>query len=331
MTFALALGLALAMMPLAMRLAVAVGLVDRPSDPELEIHARPVPILGGPAVIAAALVATAVRGHDETSMVVWGVAFALCVGLIDDAHPLPAWLRLGLLACAGALLAVGGVRISPLGVLAWVAVPVLSVVCANGVNILDGQNGLAGGVGAAGALGLAAVAGSSASGIRSLGLAVAGGLVGFLVWNLRGRIFLGNGGAYALGTMLAALAGLSASAQGWRGVLAAGACLGLIPFEILSTLTRRARAGAPLFPGDRNHTYDIVARKIGSRARSTILFWLLASAAAGVGIGIVSLPLGAGASLLVLIVAAAVWWARSLMPDGEMPDRSAATSGGTPS
>jgi UDP-N-acetylmuramyl pentapeptide phosphotransferase/UDP-N-acetylglucosamine-1-phosphate transferase len=273
--------IALVLIPVARRLAFATGLLDRPSDPSLAIHVRPVPVLGGPAVVAGALVAARISGDAPAAGVVAAVVLALAAGLADDMRQLSPVIRLVLLGGAGVVLAME-VGVEPLGALAGVATVALTLSCANATNLLDGQNGLAGGLVAIAAAALAAIA-AGGSPARALGLGLAGAIAGFLIWNLPGRIFLGNGGAYALGTMLAALAAQVATTEGWPGVLAAAACLGVPALEMILTILRRLRSGASLTSGDRFHLYDIVADRT-SRTRSTAVFWAAGAAAAGVGL-----------------------------------------------
>jgi len=79
---------------------------------------------------------------------------------------------------------------------------------ANAVNIVDGYNGLSGGVTIAVLAALAIVAarvGDVELVVLSVSLAMA--VAGFLVWNFpRGKIFLGDGGAYAVGFLIAEIA-----------------------------------------------------------------------------------------------------------------------------
>ncbi|MFN7130403.1 MAG: glycosyltransferase family 4 protein, partial [Brevundimonas sp.] len=79
---------------------------------------------------------------------------------------------------------------------------------ANAVNIIDGFNGLA----AATSMLMFAAFGYVAWALRDpfivqVCLAMIGALAGFFVWNYpRGRIFLGDGGAYLVGFVLAEVA-----------------------------------------------------------------------------------------------------------------------------
>lgn len=296
MSFLVAVGLALVLVPIALRVGVVSGLVDRAADPSLAIHARPVPVLGGAAVVAATLVATALAGDGLPGSVVAATTIAFAAGLADDVRQLTPVVRLVLLAGAGVVLATGGVQIEPLGSLAGVAMVALTLACANATNLLDGQNGLAGGLVSIAAATLAVTAAGGA-GIRDLGFALAGAGVGFLVWNLPGKIFLGNGGAYAAGTLLAAIAASVTSAYGWKGVLAAGASLGVLGFEMLFTVARRLGSGASLTSGDRLHSYDIIAVRTDSRLRSTLILCAAGAIAGSIGYGASRVALATGAAL----------------------------------
>jgi UDP-GlcNAc:undecaprenyl-phosphate/decaprenyl-phosphate GlcNAc-1-phosphate transferase len=272
MPFLLGLALGLALVPAARWAGLATGLVDEPGD-RLRIHDRPVPLLGGVAVVAAALIAAVPSRAGLSPWVAGAAILALLVGLTDDMRPLPVWLRLAAQAAAGGLLVAGGLRLAPFGPLAAAAVVVLVLLAANAVNIIDGQDGLAGGLVAIATAALVGLAGWSARPPEgALGLGLAGALVAFLVWNRPpARIFLGNGGAYALGTLLAALvAGVS---DGWAVLAAAAICLGVFAFELVFTVVRRFRAGEPVTAGDRRHSYDLLSEGIGGRIGSTLIFW----------------------------------------------------------
>jgi UDP-GlcNAc:undecaprenyl-phosphate/decaprenyl-phosphate GlcNAc-1-phosphate transferase len=281
MPFLIALAIGVVATPVLAMMGSRLGLVDRPGA--LKIHQAATPVTGGIAVALAALLALALVGHGER-WVAAAAVLALAGGLIDDARPSPPWVRIVIQAGAGALLVVGGLRLDPLGPLGGGALIVATIACCNAVNMLDGQDGLAGGLGGVAALGLAgasAIAGIAAA----LPLAVAGALFGFLVWNRpKARVFLGDGGAYAVGVLLAASAA-RLSVDGWSGLLSAGACLAVFILELLLTVGRRAASSASAVLGDRDHSYDRLARRSGSRAVSTL--WLLALGSATSALGLV--------------------------------------------
>ncbi len=78
---------------------------------------------------------------------------------------------------------------------------------ANAINIIDGYNGVAGGFAVIAFAALAWVSAQVGDGfLLASALAMIGALLGFLLWNYpKGKIFLGDGGAYLLGFWLAEL------------------------------------------------------------------------------------------------------------------------------
>jgi UDP-GlcNAc:undecaprenyl-phosphate GlcNAc-1-phosphate transferase len=266
---------ALVLVPVARWAGRASGLVDDPAGNPLKIHRKPVSVLGGVAVLLAALLPV----HPQTGVVV-AVAIALGAGLLDDVYPLSPLLQGALQTAAGVALAVSGQELAALAVL-------LVVACANGVNFLDGQDGLAGGLAAVAGATLAALTGST------LGYALAAALAAFLLWNALGlQLFLGNGGAYGIGALLAVLAVDLVARAGVRGACAALLCLGVFACELGYTVLRRAGSGQ-VTAGDRLHSYDVLAEEVGSRLRSTLVFWALGGAGAGLAVAVYSLPLPA--------------------------------------
>jgi len=278
--FLIAFALAAAAMPVAIVVGRATGLVDRPVPGELKIHDRPIPLTGGVAVAAATLVAAGMAGAWDPRIAA-GVALVLVVGSLDDVLALPSWSRVVAQALAGSLLVAGGAGLEPLGALGGPGVVALVLACTNAVNLMDGQDGLAGGLAAIAGAGLLLVV-PGGSGAAELAAAAVGALGAFLLWNRPpARVFLGNGGAYAVGVVLAVLA-TAASSSGWPGLLAAGICLGVFGMELGSTVVRRVLERRPLAAGDRGHAYDLAAAWLGSRGRSTLLF--LSTGAASVAV-----------------------------------------------
>ena len=307
MPFFVAIALALVLTWAARRLGLATGLVDRPpaAPPpgegppgveHLKIHSVPIPVLGGLGVVAAVGGALLVAGADLPLLAVAGVVMATAIGLVDDARPQPASVRLVALAVAGVPIA-AGLPLGQLGMAARVGVVVLLLLMANAVNLIDGQDGLAGGLGAIASVGLAAVI--AANGNPVLALVVAGALVGFLAWNLPpARVFLGNGGAYGLGALLTVLAAQATIGHGWHGLLAAALCLGVFAFELTFTVVRRLVGSQGLATGDRRHSYDLLGRSRGNRDRSTLAMWTLGAVSAGAGYASDQVSLAAAGTML---------------------------------
>jgi UDP-GlcNAc:undecaprenyl-phosphate GlcNAc-1-phosphate transferase len=306
MPFFVAVALALVLTWAARWLGLTTGLVDRPPAAEaggsdqLKIHTTPIPVLGGLGVVAAVLGAVAVTGSGLPALVIVGVVTATAIGLVDDARPQPASVRLVALAVAGVPIAIGLPfdRLDQLAPAARVGVVVLLLLMSNAVNLIDGQDGLAGGLGAIASVGLAAVIAAN-GGDPTLALVVAGALVGFLAWNLPpARVFLGNGGAYGLGALLTVLAAQATIRHGWHGLLAAALCLGVFAFELTFTVVRRLLGSQRLATGDRRHSYDLLGRSRGNRDRSTLALWTLAAVSAGAGYASDQVSLAAAGTMI---------------------------------
>jgi UDP-GlcNAc:undecaprenyl-phosphate GlcNAc-1-phosphate transferase len=308
MSALLALGLGLLLTPLLARLGRRVGLLDRPSEDDLKIHAEAKPLTGGIAVVTATLVAVAVVGDGIDPLVAGSIGFMLAVGVLDDAVSLPPVLRLGAELAAGGMLALAGVTFSPLGDLGPAAVVLAVPVVANAVNVTDGQDGLAGGLAGLAAVGIWAIA-SIDGASTPLGLALAAALAAFLVWNRPpASVFLGDGGAYGVGVLLVVLAAEASTSV--RGLLGVIVCLGVFALELGSTVVRRGLVGTTV--GDRAHLYDLLARRLRGRERSTLAMVLAAAAVAGIGWLCARLPVGLGAAVLAVGLAAGALAVRAL-------------------
>lgn len=247
------------------RFAVAWGFVDRP-DGKLKRHEAAVPLLGGLAVFLAfaAMTAGPVRTAagpdvDPVDALLGGALVMLVVGAADDRRRL-GW-REKLLAelILAVVLARAGVRIQIefLPVAAnYVASALWLVGVANAVNLIDVMDGLASGTGAAVSATLAVIGLLTANLPLALAsAALAGALVGFLVWNWRpARIYLGDAGSLFIGFSLAALAMWASYTVRHRAALGAPLLvLGVPLFETLFLVVQRLRRGRSPFHGSPDH------------------------------------------------------------------------------
>lgn len=245
MELVLAAVITLVATPVAAAVARRTGIVDRPGP--LKTHARPVPYLGGAAVFLGLGVGLVLAGQPELLV---PLVLALALGIVDDARPMPPAVRLA----AEAIIGVAAGLVAPGDAPSRVLTAVFVVMLLNAVNLLDGQDGLASAVGLVSALGFVWIGGDA----RTLGLALAGALAAFLVFNRPpARIYLGDGGAYLLGTALALAPGLAGGGAGEWSVWFAAPLVVAIPLvDTAIAVLRRARTGAPLLAGDRSHLYD---------------------------------------------------------------------------
>jgi UDP-GlcNAc:undecaprenyl-phosphate/decaprenyl-phosphate GlcNAc-1-phosphate transferase len=239
--------------PLAIVVATRAGIMDRPGA--LKDQDRPVPYLGGVAVLGGVLVAVL---SDRPTLAIPLVA-ATALGVADDRFDLPPLIRVaGEVAIGVAVVLTCPVHLP--GVVAAVALVVITLLLINGVNLMDGLDMLAGGTVAVAGVGFAVLLVATG---RHVGVALAASLAGFLVFNRPpARIYLGDGGAYLLGTALAMLLALAwdpfyATTVG----VAAFAVVALPAAEVAFAVVRRLRGRQSLMTGDRGHPYDRLVQR----------------------------------------------------------------------
>jgi UDP-GlcNAc:undecaprenyl-phosphate GlcNAc-1-phosphate transferase len=294
--FLVAAVVALAVTPLTARFARRLGVLHQPRDRDL--HDRPVPGLGGIAILAAAVVPALafLPNSQETRGIVGGALAIALVGAIDDARPgglHPLVKLLGQLAAAS-IPVWSDVRvehmtlpfIDPIELGAWsyplTLVGIVAVM--NVVNFTDGADGLAAGVCTIAAATFAVIAlslGRDAAGV--LAALTAGAAVGFLWHNFHpASIFMGDAGSNLLGLLLACVA--------IQGVLKTAAVVALFfPLLILAVpaldatfvVAKRIKYGRPVYSADRWHFHHRFTN-IGFSQRRTVLYlygWTLSLAA----------------------------------------------------
>jgi len=254
-----------------------------------KFHASPTPRIGGLAVMAGLFVSGAAllafeqdAPGEQFGYLLLASLPAFLGGITEDVTKtvsVAARLMLTMLAAAIGVSLLGAViprldvpgfdtllRWSPFAI-AFTAFAVGGV--ANSINIIDGYNGLAAGHAI---IVLAAMAWVSAlvgdTFLLASALAMVGALFGFLVWNYpKGKVFLGDGGAYLLGFWLGELSVLIVvrhpEVSPWFPML-----LLVYPiFETVFSMYRR-KVVEGLSPGqpDRRHMHQLIYEYLAKRA-----------------------------------------------------------------
>ncbi|GGK67518.1 hypothetical protein Sme01_09430 [Sphaerisporangium melleum] len=240
------------------RLATRWDLIDHPTP--RKAHSRPVPYLGGIAIMLGTVVPTLIWAGlwDYTTAVVLCAAIAVgLLGLIDDVVPLSPLTRLGVESVAATGVVLAGVR-APLTD-GWLDAPftvLWIVVITNSFNLLDNADGSLGAITLAGAglLSITAIV-SGELAVALLLASLCGAGLGFLPHNWApARIFMGDSGSLFIGFVLASSA-VVLTAEGD----AAGVVAGLLLPTFVATvdtcvvMLSRARAGRPLLQGGTDH------------------------------------------------------------------------------
>ena len=303
---------ALVALPLWRKWCLRTNLVDDPGH--RKIHAQPVPLAGGLAVMTAlavpvllGLLALWMRQNNlislgdpatverlsyglhkrslELAAIFLGALGMLIVGLLDDKHELkPAAKFTGQFLIA-LLVAMAGARITLFvpSVLFSYAVTILWILTViNAFNFMDNMNGLCGGLGTIGALGFALLAAHAGQYLVALLAFLTGGaLLGFLPYNFpKARAFLGDAGSHLTGYLLAVLAILphfhSAKNPHPLAVLSPLLVLAVPLGDLVWVVLLRWKLGKPFYIGDNNHLSHRLVRLGLSRAKAVLLIWLLA-------------------------------------------------------
>lgn len=303
--------------------AIAHGWVDKPNVGR-HFHSKPVPRIGGVAILLAFLCATVISfilarlttaGNSVSANTVLAVlapaSIIFLIGLYDNLRPLkPTW-KFIIQGAAGVLLYFGGFGIyqfdffstnHPLRAFVGFPLTILWVVLiTNAFNLIDGLDGLAAGSALFSTIVIFVVSLVRHNSVVSLlTIILAGSILGFLRFNFNpATIFLGDSGSLFIGFMLAAL-GLSSSDKATTMVAVAipVVSLGLPILDTAISVVRRFLSRKPLFTGDDDHIHHKLLKR-GYSHRDAVLVLYAVTAA----FGFLSLALLHGDSMIALVLA----------------------------
>jgi UDP-GlcNAc:undecaprenyl-phosphate GlcNAc-1-phosphate transferase len=258
----------------ARRIGEALRVMDAP-DAVRKRHAQVTPLVGGLAVVLPIIALSLFYGR-ETNLPIFNayaavMGGALLLGFRDDRKHLPATLRL-VVSAGIALVAI--LMFSPFQVqflrFSFLDLPIFTngwglpftILCLvglqNAVNMADGKNGLVIGLTFIWTLLLSIYAPPH---LLPLLAALMAGLAVAFVFNMRGRLFLGDAGAYAL-SFSVALTALYIYNVNFVDVPADMVALWfLLPVtDCLRLMITRALSGRSPFSADRQHLHHILLR-----------------------------------------------------------------------
>lgn len=144
----------------------------------------------------------------------------------------------------------------------------------NALNIIDGFNGLAGGISLMAFVCIAIVAFFlKADFVFFVSLIGIGAAIGFLVLNFpKGKIFLGDGGAYMLGFIIALLLAIltqDSTLSAWFGL-----ALMIYPvWEVVFSMIRRKKEKKSTTEPDREHLHTLIYKKIKNNPLTSLIIW----------------------------------------------------------
>ena len=296
---------------------IRLRIEDAP-DGDRKTQAAPVPSSGGIAILAAMSLAPAMAmmmsetAPTQSVGVLWGLTvLAGGIGLIDDVRGLSARLKMGLLLALALWFAGAGPQLTAFdlpwggmvlpGWFALIGVAVWIFVMMNATNFMDGSNGLAVGSAAIMLAGMIRLMGD-ANEAALAGTAILACL-GFLVWNLQGKLYAGDAGALSLGALIAGCGVVCAELKSvWASAII------VLPFliDVFMTLIWRARRGRNLLEAHRDHAYQLFLRAGWPHFPVASLWWSMTAMCAAVAV-IVPASLAFWAFIILLSVGTALW------------------------
>ena len=344
----IAAALSVVLTPLSRRLAVRVGLIDRPNG--RKDHATPTPLLGGSVIMASMTIITLagaagvcrlsgasdslpekftvhLPGAASRLPMVLGIlagAMALHIlGLIDDRRHLGAWVKLlGQIIVAVGVVVFCDVRVLTMaGPAVSIVVTVLWLVAVmNAFNFLDNMDGLSVGVACICAAALLATTAQTGQFFVAAWLCVLlGAMAGYLPFNFPpASTFMGDAGALVIGFFLGVLSCLTSYVPSGQAVSLSALLVPLVLmavplYDMLSVVVLRVQDKTSVFVGDHRHfSHRLVRRGMGSR--SAVLTIYLCTAGTAVAACLLPHTNNVGAALvacqtaLILLIIAVLEW-----------------------
>ena len=271
-------------------------------------HTRPVPLLGGSAMVAAFLCGIAAWSMEPSLtplLVCCGLMFVL--GVADDVRAIaPGTKLVGQMVIAGIVVSMVG----PISITGW---PVIDQLLAftwiigitNAFNLLDNMDGLAAGVATLAGLCYLTLLLPAGGSPLTLGIAAfVGAVSGFLVYNYPpASIFMGDGGSHFLGSFLASASLLATPGMKGRLVPAAVFPILILLVPIFDTafvtLTRRL-SGRSALVGGRDHTSHRLVTLGASERVAVLSLYILATVGGLLAIALQRLRVGSAIWLVAL-------------------------------
>ena len=292
-------------MPVFIRLAPRLGLVDLPDD--RKHHHGNVPLVGGLAIFLGLVITLGLRhSSDQGLLVLLGSgALLAAMGAWDDRRELSAFSRFLVQAiCATAMVLMAHVGLHSFGdllgtgplLLSWFEVPV-TIFCVVGItnatNMIDGMDGLSASLALVTLTGLSLAIGQNAGALQDYPEipTLIGAICGYLLFNLRlpwrGRAlaFFGDAGTLLTGFLLAWL--LIRHSQGPKPDIWPVTALWLIAIPLMDTLflmIQRKRVGQSMFKADRSHLHHAFLRAGWSTNGTLLAIIATATGLAGCGL-----------------------------------------------
>ena len=281
--------------PIVKHLAFKWKAIDVPKDSR-RMHKRPIPRLGGLAIIFGFIVSMLTFGimTREVMAILAGALIIALMGIVDDIKALDAKPKFFIQIIAALIVVIGGnmkiqVLSNPIPLFDsaymilpnWVSV-IISIIwivfITNAVNFIDGLDGLAAGVCSIMSVSLVFIATRLGEYyIAVIGVALMGACFGFLPYNFNpAKIFMGDTGSTFIGFVLASLS-IQGVFKSYAIISFAVPLLimGLPLFDALFAMLRRLSKGQSPMQADRGHLHHRLIDMGFSQKQSVFILYLI--------------------------------------------------------
>ena len=293
--------------PYTIKLAKKVGAVDVPKD-NRRMHKKPMPKLGGPAVILGFLVSVGyllitmsiegsvtLFGEEQYGIKLLGLLLGiLIIGItcfIDDIKTIKPLTKLAGQVLAAIVVVAFGIRIGDFNIpflhtvglndaFSVILTIIWIVGVTNAINLIDGLDGLSTGISIISCLSLLMIFALNGSPLISIMLttALAGALIGFLPYNFNpAKTFIGDTGSNFLGFTLAVVSILGVAKTYTAAVIVLPVIvLGLPIFDTVFAIIRRIIKGKSLkavFQADKGHLHHKIVSKGFSQKQAVLILY----------------------------------------------------------
>lgn len=317
--------------PYTIKLARKVGAIDLPSD--RRIHKKPIPRIGGIAILFGFLVASIyliisstlekkliLNDSDNYLMKLLGFLIGILVleafAFTDDLKDIRPWQKLVGQVLAAVIIFCSGIRIDIIN--DWVLPTWFSCILTigwivgitNAINLIDGLDGLSSGISLISSFLLLIIFATNYSPLIAVLLitALAGAIMGFMPFNINpAKTFMGDVGSQFLGFTLAVISILGVAKTVTLIVLIAPVLVLALPiFDTLFAIVRRIVKGRSLkavFKADRGHLHHRLMQQGFTQKQSVAILYAISASLGMLAIILIEDGFWKAMSLLLLIIA----------------------------
>lgn len=274
--------------PFIKKVAFHINALDIPNA--RKVHTKPIPRLGGLAIISGFLLGYMLFGEPSTLMnsILIGSFIIVITGIVDDINPIPAKIKF-LFQLIAVLVVVfyGEIDISTLTVFGIVidfkllTIPftiLFLLTCINCMNFIDGLDGLASGISSIYfiTIGIISFVMDRFGIYYVISLILVGCSLGFLIHNFNpADIFLGDSGSMFLGYMVGVVALLGYKSVVLTSIVIPFLILMIPLLDVIFAILRRKLKGESMATPDACHIHHQILKRTLSQRKTVLIIYLV--------------------------------------------------------